>query len=99
MNYHAELRQVDSRGETSYTIGMKTAVSLPERVFKEAERFARRLRMSRSRLYAEAIAEYLARHAPDDVTESMNVVCDRLGQMDSEFAATAARRLLKKESW
>jgi hypothetical protein len=90
---------VDSVGATSYTIGMKTAVSLPDRVFKEAERCARRLRKSRSQLYAEAIAEYLARYAPDDVTESMNVVCDRLGQADSEFAAAAARRLLKKESW
>jgi metal-responsive CopG/Arc/MetJ family transcriptional regulator len=78
---------------------MKTAVSLPERVFREAERFARRLRKSRSQLYAAAISEYLARHAPNDITESMNVVCDRLGQVDSEFVATAARRLLKNESW
>ena len=90
---------MDSRGERSYTTGMKTAVSLPDRVFKEAELFARRLRKSRSQLYAEAIAEYLARHAPNDITESMNVVCDRLGQDESEFAATAARRLLRKESW
>jgi len=92
-------KPMDSRGERSYTTGMKTAVSLPDRVFQEAERFARRLRKSRSQLYAEAIAEYLARHAPDDVTESMNVVCDRLGQVDNEFTATAARRLLRKESW
>ena len=58
---------------------MKTAISLPDRVFREAERFARRVRKTRSRLYAEALAEYLARHAPDDITESINQVCDRIG--------------------
>ena len=78
---------------------MKTAVSLPERVFKEAERFARRLRKSRSQLYAEAIAEYLARHSSNDITESMNAVCDRLGRAEDEFPVRAARLVLEKESW
>jgi hypothetical protein len=33
---------------------MKTAVSLPERVYREAEGYAKRTRKSRSQLYAEA---------------------------------------------
>ncbi len=78
---------------------MKTAISLPERIFREAERFARRVRKTRSRLYAEAIAEYLARHAPNDITESMNQVCDRLGVGVDQFQTKAARSLLAKESW
>jgi metal-responsive CopG/Arc/MetJ family transcriptional regulator len=78
---------------------MKTAISLPESIFREAEKFARRLRKSRSRLYAEAIAEYLARHAPNDITESMNLVCDRLGKVDDQFQVKAARQILSKESW
>jgi metal-responsive CopG/Arc/MetJ family transcriptional regulator len=78
---------------------MKTAISLPEKVFREAERFARRVRKTRSRLYAEALAEYLARHAPDDVTESMNQVCDRVGVTVDTFAAKAARSLLMQEKW
>jgi len=78
---------------------MKTAISLPERIFREAERFARRVRKTRSRLYTEAIAEYLARHAPNDITDSMNQVCDRFGVTVDEFQAKAARNLLKKESW
>jgi metal-responsive CopG/Arc/MetJ family transcriptional regulator len=78
---------------------MKTAISLPDRVFREAERFARRVRKTRSRLYAEALAEYLARHAPDDITESMNQVCDRIGAAPDTFNAKAARSLLAKESW
>lgn len=58
---------------------MKTAVSLPDRVYREAEGYAKRTRKSRSQLYAEALAEYLARHAPDEVTEAMNGVVDELG--------------------
>lgn len=37
-----------------------------------AERLARRTRRSRSRLFTDALREYLARHAPDKVTESMD---------------------------
>ena len=40
-----------------YTIGMKTAVSLPDDVFRSAELFAKRARKSRSRLYAEALSD------------------------------------------
>jgi len=38
---------------------MKTAVSLPDELFRLAETAARRLRVSRSQLYAMAIAEFL----------------------------------------
>lgn len=82
-----------------YTIGMKTAISLPDRIFREAERFARRVRKTRSKLYAEALAEYLARHAPNDITESMNQVCDRVGRPADGFQARASRRILSSESW
>ena len=79
---------------------MKTAISLPDGVFNEAEHFARQLRKSRSQLYAEAIAEYLARHAPNAITEAMNNVFDRLGQKEiDEFTSIAARKILKQESW
>ena len=78
---------------------MKTAISLPDAVFKDAERFARSLKKSRSQLYVEALTEYLARHAPNGITETMNGVCDRLTEQDTKFATTAARRTLARESW
>jgi metal-responsive CopG/Arc/MetJ family transcriptional regulator len=81
-------------------MGMKTAVSLPDDVFHGAERFAKRARKTRSQLYAEAIAEYLARHAPDDVTEDMNVVVDRVGAAAPDgFGRIAARRSLERVEW
>jgi len=79
---------------------MKTAVSLPDDVFRSAERFARRARKSRSRLYAEALTEYLARHAPDEVTEDMNRVVEQLGAAASDpFVASAARRVAEGVEW
>ncbi len=77
-----------------YTAGMKTAVSLPDEVFQAAERLARRARKSRSRLYAEALSEYLARHAPDEVTEAMSQVMDELEKPVNPFVTAAARRVL-----
>ena len=55
-----------------YTPGMKTAISIPDDLFQAAELHAERVRKSRSQLYAEALAEYLARHAPEEVTNAMN---------------------------
>lgn len=78
---------------------MKTAISLPDGVFREADRHARRTGKSRSQLYSEAVSEYLARHSPDSVTEAMNSVCERIGLQDDGFVRAAAKRMLKKESW
>jgi metal-responsive CopG/Arc/MetJ family transcriptional regulator len=78
---------------------MKTAVSLPDEVFLAAEKHARRAKKSRSQLYAEALAEYLARHAPDEVTEAMNRVVDELPQPVDPFVSAAARRVLERTDW
>lgn len=79
---------------------MKTAVSLPDSVYRDAERHAKRTRKSRSQLYAEALAEYLARHAPDQVTEDMNSVVDQLGDAGHDrFASRATRRVLAGMEW
>ena len=83
----------------SYTTGMKTAVSLPDEVFREAERQARRTKKSRSQLYAEALSEYLARHAPDEVTEAMNRIVDQLSEPTDAFVSAAGRRILERSEW
>lgn len=77
---------------------MKTAVSLPDEVFERIERLARRSGRSRSQVYADALREYAARHAPDEVTEAMNKVCDALGAPDA-FASAATGRVLESVEW
>jgi hypothetical protein len=82
-----------------YTIGMKTAVSIPDQVFEQAERLARRTRKSRSHVFSSALREYVARHSPDDVTEAMDRVCDQLGEQSDPFVARAARQTLEHSEW
>lgn len=53
---------------------MKTAVSLPDTLFKAAESLAGRLGVSRSRLYAAALEEYIARHQARRVSERLDAV-------------------------
>ena len=78
---------------------MKTAVSIPDDVFERAERLARRGGRSRSEVYSAALREYVARHAPDEVTEAMDRVCDGVGREDDGFVAAAGRRVLESTQW
>ena len=78
---------------------MKTAVSIPDEVFEGAERLARRTRRSRSRLYGDALREYLARHTPEEVTEAVNRACDEIGETREPFTALAAQRALARTEW
>lgn len=78
---------------------MKTAVSIPDEVFEEAERLAGRLQTSRSQLYARALAEFVARHDDDRVTAAMDAVVDEVGTGSDEFTRAAARQAMRHVEW
>ena len=78
---------------------MKTAISIPDKLYTQAERLSRRHKKSRSRLYAEAVAEYLARHDPEAVTEAINRVCEAIDTEPDPAISAAARRTLKRVEW
>ena len=78
---------------------MKTAVSIPDQVFEQAERLARRTRKSRSHVFSSALREYVARHSPDDVTEAMDRVCEDVGGQGDLFVTRAARQTLGRSEW
>ncbi len=78
---------------------MKTAISIPDEVFQRAERLARRTKKSRSQIFSDALREYLARHAPDEVTESMDRVYPHLERPNDKFVSSAARRVVEKTEW
>ncbi len=82
-----------------YTFGMKTAVSIPDEVFARAERFAKQARRSRSEVYSAAVREYVARHAPEDVTDAMNRVCAEIDTKPDPLVAAAGRRTLERSEW
>jgi predicted transcriptional regulator len=78
---------------------MKTAISIPDEVYQRAERLARRTKKLRSRLYGDALKEYLARHAPDQVTRAMNWACAEVGETPDPFVSLAGRRILERSEW
>ena len=78
---------------------MKTAISIPDEVFQEAERLASELQTSRSRLYSRALREFVARHAPERLTEAMNRVVDEVGSEVDELSRRAARQVLEHIEW
>ena len=78
---------------------MQTAISIPDDVFEEADRLARRMKRSRSDLYGRAVAEYVARHSPDAVTETMNLTLSQVGDGPDDFVRTASRRALESSEW
>jgi predicted transcriptional regulator len=78
---------------------MKTAISLPDGIFREAERLARRLKKSRSQLYQEAVAEYVARHEPEAITEAMNDLAAKVDTRLDPFSSRAAGRVLERSEW
>ena len=78
---------------------MKTAVSIPQDIFERAERLARRTKKPRSRLFSDALREYVARHGPDEVTEAMNRVCTEVGETRDPFVSAAAHRTLERSEW
>lgn len=78
---------------------MKMAISIPDEVFKKAEQLARRLGMSRSQLYREAVEDYVNRRRPESITEAMNRVVDEVERPEDELVSTTVRRVLERTEW
>jgi hypothetical protein len=80
---------------------MKTAISLPDPLFRSADRLAKHLKVSRSALYATAIADYVAQHQRKSVTERLNEVYGEGGE-DSTLDPVVAGlqwHSLPKDEW
>jgi predicted transcriptional regulator len=78
---------------------MKTAVSIPDDLFRQADELARRLGKSRSEVYREALADYVSRRETGAVTRALDELADELAGDGAGFAAEAARRTLEHSEW
>ena len=92
-----------ARRYTGYTSRVKTAVSVPDPVFHEAERIARSLGWSRSQLYTQAIRELIARQEDDPVTAALDALADEDGTDGAGGAGgaglAAGRALIRSGDW
>jgi metal-responsive CopG/Arc/MetJ family transcriptional regulator len=78
---------------------MKTAISLPDDLFVAVDALARKLGIARSRLVAEALAEYVAKHRHGRVTEQLDAVYTAEPSAVDEPVRRAQRRVLKRSDW
>lgn len=78
---------------------MKLALSIPDELFDSAEALSRRLGVSRSRLYATALEDFVAKHQAQKVTERLNAV---YASQDSQVDRATRRlqaRSVDKNPW
>ena len=70
---------------------MKTAISIPDELFEAADALAQRMGISRSRLYADAVAEHLAKHRDEEVTQRLDSVYGGAGEAGLDDALRRAQ--------
>lgn len=78
---------------------MKVALSIPDELFDSAETLGRRLGVSRSRLYATALADFLAKHRGRNVTDQLNAVYGTEESRLESRARRLQRRSLERDAW
>ncbi len=78
---------------------MKTAISLPDDLFAAADALAERLGLSRSRLVATALAEFVAKHEDRKVTERLDAVYESGVTGLDPALRRAQRRTLDRDEW
>ena len=82
---------------------MKTAISLPDQLYEEAERTAQNLGIPRSQLFAKALEEFIAFHKRENITERLNRVYSGIDQKEFEDILLAGiesiRSLTKNDAW
>lgn len=78
---------------------MKTAISVPDKVFSRAERFAHNHKMSRSALFTIAVDEYIQRHRQDNITQKLNEVYSEEESSLDPVVHELQMLSLPKEDW
>jgi metal-responsive CopG/Arc/MetJ family transcriptional regulator len=78
---------------------MKTAISLSDALFHSADSLARRLGMSRSRLFATAVEEYVAKHRAEKITERLNSVYSPEPSRVEPALRRTQKRIASRSEW
>jgi len=82
---------------------MKTAISLPDTLYADAEETAKSMGIPRSQLFAKALEEFITHHRRESITEKYNNVYAKMDTSNSINISTASldslRELTKNDSW
>jgi hypothetical protein len=84
---------------------MKTAVSIPDKLYTQAEELAEALGLPRSQLFAKALEEYLKTHRREAVTEKLDQVYGPAGTSATPASETPEpgldelRKATRDDAW
>ena len=78
---------------------MKTAISLPDDVFEQADSLASRLHVSRSQLYVMALEKFINEHRENNLTEKMNDYIEKHGQPVDHIFLNASFKEMRSVEW
>lgn len=82
-----------------YTHSMKTAISIPDPLFKEAERLTKRLRIPRSQLYAKALEAYIQSQKSKGIKEALDDVYRTESSELDPIMARLQSEAIGREEW
>jgi metal-responsive CopG/Arc/MetJ family transcriptional regulator len=83
-------------------ISMKTAISIPDPLFKEADNTAHEMGIPRSQLYSLAIQEYVSRHSRKLITQKLNDLYKNIeteNESNKEVGIESLRKATENDSW
>jgi metal-responsive CopG/Arc/MetJ family transcriptional regulator len=78
---------------------MKTAISIPDKLFKAADQYAKSHGVSRSQLYAKAVALFLEQHPSDHITRQLDEIYSTESAKLDDAVSTMQFSSIEKEEW
>lgn len=80
---------------------MKTAISIPDNLFRDAEITAKQLGLARSQLYVKAIKEFIEHHNKDFITEKLNSLYSKEENNEAypEIGVESLREATSNDTW
>ena len=78
---------------------MKTAISVPNDVFELSERLAKKLKVSRSKIFAMGVKKLGEEYDDEDIIAQINAVCEEVDTSLDPAIRFYQSRAIKREKW
>lgn len=78
---------------------MKTAISVSDEVFEKSERLAKKLKVSRSKIFAMGVEKLAEEYNREDLIAQINAVCEEVDTSLDPAIKRYQSRVINKEKW
>ncbi len=78
---------------------MKTAISVPNDVFELSEKLAKKLKVSRSKIFAMGVKKLGEEYDEEDIIARINAVCEEIDTSLNPYWKEMQSRTLPQDKW